>query len=289
PLFGLHDKKKIELCFDVLRFNVGDEKKELFVESRVLILETTFVGAESMVLILEMTYVNVESRVSILKTTFVGVESRPSLHAHLQDSDCVSVVFSFLRLPDADLIAPHSNTFCNPSLVNWNWDEVILISSDDDETNVNETIALPVEDADEEIALHNNPFLNPKLLNSYWDDVIFVPSDDDEGHAEEDIYTSVNTQEWLWQETNPRKYLAVTKLDRNTPNIGNNKLHTSSRRELSKVQRNEAIPLSNEEIALDANGSIEGTMSPEGPREGTMSPGGPQYDYMMSSEADDDY
>nr|GEZ83403.1 hypothetical protein [Tanacetum cinerariifolium] len=91
-------------------------------------------------------------------------------------------------------IAPHSNTFCNPSLVNWNWDEVILISSDDDETNVNEPIALPVEDADVEIAPHHNPFLNPNLLNSYWDDVIVDPSDDDEGHAEEDIYTSVNTQ-----------------------------------------------------------------------------------------------
>nr|GEZ79515.1 hypothetical protein [Tanacetum cinerariifolium] len=31
-------------------------------------------------------------------------------------------------------------------------------------------------------------------------------------------------------------------------------------------QRNEAIPLSDEEIALDANGSSEGTMSPGGPR-----------------------
>nr|GEZ72996.1 hypothetical protein [Tanacetum cinerariifolium] len=92
---------------------------------------------------------------------------------------------------DADLIAPHSNnTFCNPSIVNWNWDEVILISSDDDETNVNESIALPVEDADVEIALHHNPFLNPKLLDWYWDDVIVIPSDDDDGHAQEDIYTS---------------------------------------------------------------------------------------------------
>ncbi|GKA14219.1 hypothetical protein Tco_0693865, partial [Tanacetum coccineum] len=35
--------------------------------------------------------------------------------------------------------------------------------------------------------------------------------------------------------------------------------------------------LSDEEIALDA--SSEGTMSPEGPR----------YDYMLSSEAEDDY
>nr|GEZ90299.1 hypothetical protein [Tanacetum cinerariifolium] len=46
-----------------------------------------------------------------------------------------------------------------------------------------------------------------------------------------------------------------------------------------EVQRNKAIPLYDEEIALDANGSSEGTMSP----------GGPQYDYMMSSEAEDDY
>nr|GEZ42932.1 zinc finger BED domain-containing protein RICESLEEPER 3 [Tanacetum cinerariifolium] len=44
-----------------------------------------------------------------------------------------------------------------------------------------------------------------------------------------------------------------------------------------EVQRNEVIPLSDEEIALDAS------------NEGTLSPGGPQYDYMMSSEAEDDY
>ncbi|GJU94550.1 zinc finger BED domain-containing protein RICESLEEPER 2 [Tanacetum coccineum] len=43
-----------------------------------------------------------------------------------------------------------------------------------------------------------------------------------------------------------------------------------------EVQRNEAIPLSDEEIALDASG------------EGTLSPGGPRYDYMMSSEAEDE-
>nr|GEX17752.1 hypothetical protein [Tanacetum cinerariifolium] len=204
-LFGLHDKKKIELCFDVLRFNGGDDTKELFVESRVLILETTFVGAESMVLILEMTFVDVESRVSITKTTFVGVESRLATISIpiISNSNQIDMLSSApdankpnpSLVEDADLIAPHSNTFCSPSLVNWNWDEVILISSDDDETNVNEPIALPVEDdADVEIALHHNPFLNPKLLNSYWDDVVVVPSDDDEGHAEEDIYTSVNTQ-----------------------------------------------------------------------------------------------
>ncbi|GKE49995.1 zinc finger BED domain-containing protein RICESLEEPER 2 [Tanacetum coccineum] len=40
----------------------------------------------------------------------------------------------------------------------------------------------------------------------------------------------------------------------------------------------EPIPLSDEEIALDASS------------EGTLSPGGPRYDYMMSSdEAEDDY
>ncbi|GKA77396.1 ribonuclease H-like domain-containing protein [Tanacetum coccineum] len=71
----------------------------------------------------------------------------PSLDAHLQ-------------------IAPHPNTFCNPSLVNWNWDEVILILSDDDEANVNEPIALPIKDADVEIAPHHNPFFNPKMTNT---------------------------------------------------------------------------------------------------------------------------
>nr|GEU94920.1 hypothetical protein [Tanacetum cinerariifolium] len=37
------------------------------------------------------------------------------------------------------------------------------------------------------------------------------------------------------------------------------------------VQRNEAIPLSDEEIALDVNASSEGTLSPGGPRSGWMS------------------
>ncbi|GJU48843.1 hypothetical protein Tco_1218398 [Tanacetum coccineum] len=77
---------------------------------------------------------------------------------------------------DDDLIAPHPNTFFNPALVNWNWDDVIVIPSDDDEASVNEPIPLPVEDADVE------------------DDVIVVPSDDDEVHEEEYISTSVNTQ-----------------------------------------------------------------------------------------------
>nr|GEW96862.1 putative AC transposase [Tanacetum cinerariifolium] len=44
-----------------------------------------------------------------------------------------------------------------------------------------------------------------------------------------------------------------------------------------EVQRNEAIPLSDEEITLDASSEC------------TLSSGGPQYDYMMSSEAEVDY
>ncbi|GKF30097.1 zinc finger BED domain-containing protein RICESLEEPER 2 [Tanacetum coccineum] len=43
-----------------------------------------------------------------------------------------------------------------------------------------------------------------------------------------------------------------------------------------EVQRNEAILLSDEEIALDASS------------EGTLSPGGPRYDYMMNIEAEDE-
>nr|GEW20477.1 zinc finger BED domain-containing protein RICESLEEPER 2 [Tanacetum cinerariifolium] len=43
-----------------------------------------------------------------------------------------------------------------------------------------------------------------------------------------------------------------------------------------EVQRNEVIPLSDEEIALDTSS------------EGTLSPGGSRYYYMMSSEAEDD-
>ncbi|GJX67659.1 zinc finger BED domain-containing protein RICESLEEPER 2 [Tanacetum coccineum] len=43
-----------------------------------------------------------------------------------------------------------------------------------------------------------------------------------------------------------------------------------------EVQRNEAIPLSDEEIALDAS------------NEDTLSPGGPRYNYMMNNEAEDE-
>nr|GEV12189.1 zinc finger BED domain-containing protein RICESLEEPER 2 [Tanacetum cinerariifolium] len=44
-----------------------------------------------------------------------------------------------------------------------------------------------------------------------------------------------------------------------------------------EVQRNEAIPLSDEAISLDASS------------ESTLSPGGPRYDYMTSREAEDGY
>ncbi|GJS81990.1 retrotransposon protein, putative, ty1-copia subclass [Tanacetum coccineum] len=66
----------------------------------------------------------------------------PSLDAYLQIAPDANKP-NPSPVEDADLIAPHPNTFCNPSLVNWNWDEVILIPSDDDEANVNEPIALP--------------------------------------------------------------------------------------------------------------------------------------------------
>ncbi|GKC90335.1 hypothetical protein Tco_1150984, partial [Tanacetum coccineum] len=116
----------------------------------------------------DFTTANVSSGQGVIKFIFLMVhnggkfelledELEPSLDAHLQ-------------------IAPHPNTFCNPSLVNWNWDEVILIPSDDNKANVNEPIALPIEDADVEIAPHHNPFFNPKLLNWNWDDVIVIPS-----------------------------------------------------------------------------------------------------------------
>nr|GEX65436.1 hypothetical protein [Tanacetum cinerariifolium] len=58
--------------------------------------------------------------------------------------------------PDADLhIAadvnePIPSPVEDADCLNWNWDDVIVIPSDDDEANVNEPIPLPVEDADVE-------------------------------------------------------------------------------------------------------------------------------------------
>nr|GEY70800.1 hypothetical protein [Tanacetum cinerariifolium] len=96
---------------------------------------------------------------------------------------------------DANLITSHPNTFFNPNLLNWNWDDVIVIPSDDDEANVNEPIPLPVEDANVE----------------NWDNVIVVPSDDDKAHAEEDISTSVNTQ--VHVKTRKRVYALIDESD----------------------------------------------------------------------------
>nr|GEX80839.1 ribonuclease H-like domain-containing protein [Tanacetum cinerariifolium] len=53
--------------------------------------------------------------------------------------------------PIPSLIAPHPNPLFNPTLLNWNWDDVIVIPSDDDEADVNELIPSPVEDADLEV------------------------------------------------------------------------------------------------------------------------------------------
>nr|GEV26216.1 hypothetical protein [Tanacetum cinerariifolium] len=74
---------------------------------------------------------------------------------------------------DADLqIAADANKPIPSPVEDADWDDVIVIPSNDDEANVNEPIPLPVEDADVEIAPHHNPFFNPKLLNWNWDDVI---------------------------------------------------------------------------------------------------------------------
>nr|GEX52547.1 hypothetical protein [Tanacetum cinerariifolium] len=140
----------------------------------------------------------------------MALENQTSLDANLQTAtDANEPIPS--PVEDADLIASHPNNFFNPTLLNWNWDDVIVIPSDDDEANVNEPIPLPVEDADVEIAPHHNPFFNPKLLNWNWDDVIVVPSDDDKDHAEEDISTSVNTQ--VHVKTRKRIYALIDESD----------------------------------------------------------------------------
>nr|GFA45369.1 hypothetical protein [Tanacetum cinerariifolium] len=98
---------------------------------------------------------------------------------------------------DADLVRPrlmfNHCVLVFFSLLNWNWDDVIVIPSDDDEANVNKPIPLPVKDADVE------------------DDVIVVPSDDDKAHAEEDIFTSVNTQ--VHVKTRKRVYVLIDESD----------------------------------------------------------------------------
>nr|GEU93540.1 hypothetical protein [Tanacetum cinerariifolium] len=130
-----------------------------------------------------------------------------SLHADLQVvADANEPIPS--PVEDVDLVRPH--LMFNP-LLNWNWDDVIVIPSDDDEANVNEPIPLPVEDADVEIAPHHNPFFNPNLLIWNWDDVIVVPSDDDKAHAKEDISTFINTQ--VHVKTRKRIYALIDESD----------------------------------------------------------------------------
>nr|GFA08100.1 hypothetical protein [Tanacetum cinerariifolium] len=94
-----------------------------------------------------------------------------SLHADLQiAADANEPIPS--PVEDADLIASHPNTFFNPALLNWNWDDVIVIPSYDDEANVKEPIPLPVEDADVEI--------DDQILFAFMElDPIFNPADVD--------------------------------------------------------------------------------------------------------------
>ncbi|GKB50227.1 hypothetical protein Tco_0900980 [Tanacetum coccineum] len=74
----------------------------------------------------------------------VDAAFEPILDAHLQISPDANKP-NPSPVEEADLVAPHANTSCNPSLVKWNWDEVILIPRDDDEANVNEPIAFPLK------------------------------------------------------------------------------------------------------------------------------------------------
>lgn len=63
------------LCFSFIIIKKSYLIVCFYVESRVLIPDTTFVGVESRVIIPETTFVGVESRVLIPEMTFVGVES----------------------------------------------------------------------------------------------------------------------------------------------------------------------------------------------------------------------
>ena len=44
-----------------------------------------------------------------------------------------------LHPPPPPTLAPHPNPFFNPNLINWNWDDVIVISSDDEDDEQVET------------------------------------------------------------------------------------------------------------------------------------------------------
>nr|GEU35586.1 hypothetical protein [Tanacetum cinerariifolium] len=92
---------------------------------------------------------------NINKKVLMMLLSSQAFDAHLQIAPDTNEPNSS-HVEDADLTASQPNTFFNPSLVNWNWDEVILIPSDDDEANVNEPNPLPIEDADVEANSETN-------------------------------------------------------------------------------------------------------------------------------------
>nr|GEV97394.1 hypothetical protein [Tanacetum cinerariifolium] len=79
----------------------------------------------------------------------MALENQTSLDVDLQiAADANEPIPSPIEV--ADLVRPR--LMFNP-LLNWNWDDVIVIPSDDDEANVNEPIPLPVEDAHVEVIL----------------------------------------------------------------------------------------------------------------------------------------
>nr|GFA91428.1 hypothetical protein [Tanacetum cinerariifolium] len=50
-----------------------------------------------------------------------------------------------LPVEDVDVkIAPHHNPFFNPNLLNWNWDDIIVVASDDDKAHAEEDISTSV-------------------------------------------------------------------------------------------------------------------------------------------------
>ncbi|GJX80818.1 hypothetical protein Tco_0328967 [Tanacetum coccineum] len=55
-----------------------------------------------------------------------------------------AVMSNYLEIHDLE-VASHPNIFFNPKLINWNWDDVIVIPSDDDEADDQDEIQEPVE------------------------------------------------------------------------------------------------------------------------------------------------
>ncbi|GKF29336.1 hypothetical protein Tco_0095678, partial [Tanacetum coccineum] len=110
------------------------------------------------------------------------VEDADLVRPRLMFKRFVLVFFCFVRpnvnepmaLPveDADVeIAPHHNPFFSPKLLNWNWDDVIVVPSDDDEP-----IPLPVEDADVEVRFMFNRlvFVTFRIFRLFYDIIYFT-------------------------------------------------------------------------------------------------------------------